>query len=75
MAMPLVHDGTLTAVLSLYAEGPPFSDDQARLVELLAPRVAAAVAALGQEHEPARVAQFARRGAPTSRPATLRAIP
>ena len=75
MAMPLVHDGTLAAVLSLYSEATPFSDDQARLVELLAPRVAAAVAVLHQHAEQSRVGQFERRAARTARPAALRAIP
>lgn len=63
MAMPLVHDGALTAVLSLYSDANPFSEDQARLVELLAPRVAAAIAALDlPRHAPAS-APCARRAA------------
>jgi GAF domain-containing protein len=46
MTVPLVHDGALRAVLSLYSETMPFSEDQARLVELVAPSAGAAVAAL-----------------------------
>jgi putative nucleotidyltransferase with HDIG domain len=44
-ATPLVADGALVGVLTLYASAP-FSDDQARTVEMIAPQLAAAVAAV-----------------------------
>ena len=75
MAMPLVHDGALVGVLSLYSEATAFSEDQARLIELLAPRVAAAISALESRRTEPRVAPFDRAAARTPRPATLRAVP
>jgi len=47
LAVPLVHDGALVAVLAVYAASrSAFSDDHARLLELLAPRLAASLAAV-----------------------------
>ena len=45
LAIPLVEGNTLVAVLALYREGAgAFSDDDVRLVELLAPRLASSLA-------------------------------
>jgi hypothetical protein len=45
--MPLEHQGTLLAVVSLYAAGSnAFTDDHARLLTLLAPSLATSIAAL-----------------------------
>lgn len=58
-AVPLVADGALVGVLALY--GPtPFTDDQTRTVEMIAPHLAAAVAA---------VEAAAARGGDSGRPA------
>jgi GAF domain-containing protein len=47
LAVPLVHDGALVAVLSVYASGRnAFSEDHARLLDLLAPRLAASIASV-----------------------------
>ena len=47
LAIPLVHDGTLVAVLSLYATTRgAFSEDHARLLELMAPKLAASIASV-----------------------------
>jgi putative nucleotidyltransferase with HDIG domain len=44
LAIPLEHDGSLVAVLSVYATAPgAFTDDHARLLDLLAPKLAVAV--------------------------------
>jgi hypothetical protein len=49
--MPLVHDDRLQAVVALYASASsPFTDQQAQLLELLAPRLAATFASLGTRH-------------------------
>ena len=49
-SIPLVHEGTLVAVLAVYAaKGTPFSEQQLQLLELLAPQLAASIAALPQE--------------------------
>jgi putative nucleotidyltransferase with HDIG domain len=49
--LPLVHEGTLIAVLALYApKAAPFSDQQAHLLELLAPRLAASLARVTTTH-------------------------
>jgi putative nucleotidyltransferase with HDIG domain len=55
MAVPLVHDGTLVAVLAVYATTRgAFTDDHARLVDLLAPKLAASVTtALAGRHSDA----------------------
>ena len=44
-ALPLVADGTLVGVLTLYSL-EPLSDDQSRTIEMIAPQLAAAVAAV-----------------------------
>jgi GAF domain-containing protein len=45
IALPLVHDGQLVAVLSLYATARnAFTDDHQRMLDLLAPRLAASLA-------------------------------
>jgi sigma-B regulation protein RsbU (phosphoserine phosphatase) len=45
LAVPLTHEGSCVGVLALYASAPnAFSEDQLRLLELLAPSFAAAVA-------------------------------
>ena len=47
LAVPLIHDGALVAVLSVYATSRgAFSEDHARLLDLLAPRLAASIAAV-----------------------------
>ena len=47
LCMPLTHDGTVVAVVSLYASTPnAFTDDHARLLTLLAPSLATSIAAL-----------------------------
>ena len=47
LAVPLVHDGELVAVLSVYASSRnAFSEDHARLLDLLAPRLAASIASV-----------------------------
>jgi putative nucleotidyltransferase with HDIG domain len=47
LAVPLVHDGALVAVLSIYASSRnAFSEDHARLLDLLAPRLAASIASV-----------------------------
>ena len=51
LAVPLMHDGTLVAVLSVYATSRgAFSEDHARLLDLLAPRLAASIAAVAGQH-------------------------
>jgi putative nucleotidyltransferase with HDIG domain len=45
LAVPLVHEGSLAAVLCLYGAGR-FTEDHARLLELLAPRLAASLASV-----------------------------
>lgn len=47
LTMPLVHEGALIGVVSLYASAPDaFSDDHARLLTLLSPSLATSIAAL-----------------------------
>ncbi len=47
LALPLVHDGALVAVLSVYSSTRnAFSEDHARLLDLLAPRLAASIASV-----------------------------
>jgi len=47
LAVPLVHDGVLVAVVSVYASSRnAFSEDHARLLDLLAPRLAASIASV-----------------------------
>jgi sigma-B regulation protein RsbU (phosphoserine phosphatase) len=51
LTIPLVHSGVTTGVLSLYAERPlAFTDNQARLLELMAPTLAASIAAVRRVH-------------------------
>jgi sigma-B regulation protein RsbU (phosphoserine phosphatase) len=53
LAVPLTHDGTCVGVLALYASTPnAFSEDQLRLLELLAPSFAASVASVSAAGEP-----------------------
>jgi GAF domain-containing protein len=47
LAVPLVHDGVLVAVLAIYATSRgAFSDDHARLLDLLAPKLASSMASV-----------------------------
>ena len=47
LAVPLTHDGSCVGVLTLYASSTnAFSDDQMRLLELLAPSIATSVASV-----------------------------
>jgi hypothetical protein len=49
--MPLVHDDVLIAVVALYSgKAAPFSEQQAQLLELCTPRLAAAFASLNTRH-------------------------
>ena len=49
LAVPLLHDGALVAVLSVYATSRgAFSEDHARLLDLLAPKLAASIASVAQ---------------------------
>jgi hypothetical protein len=49
--LPLVHEGNCLAVLALYApKASPFAEQQAQLLELLAPRLADAVATITTKH-------------------------
>jgi putative nucleotidyltransferase with HDIG domain len=57
-ALPLVADGALVGVLTLYT-ADPLSDDRARMVEMIAPQLATAVAAV--EATAARSAEARRR--------------
>ena len=50
LTMPLVHEGALVGVVSLYASAAEaFSDDHARLLTLLSPSLAISIAALPRE--------------------------
>jgi GAF domain-containing protein len=52
--VPLVHNDALTAVVALYAAQPaPFNEQHAQILELLAPRLSAAFAALETRHNAA----------------------
>ena len=55
LAVPLLDGETLAAVLSVYSERPQaYTDDHVRLVELLSPRLAAALlASSNADEEPA----------------------
>jgi GAF domain-containing protein len=47
LAIPLVHDGALVAVLAVYGTSRGvFSEDHARLLDLLAPKLAASMASV-----------------------------
>lgn len=70
LAVPLTHDGTCVGVLSLYSStANAFSEDQLRLLELLAPSLAAAVAGVAAAQEPALAGAGSRRA-----PAELRVV-
>ena len=63
LTIPLVHEGNILAVISLYAStSEAFTDDHARLLTLLAPSLAMSIASLNrvdsraQQTEPRRVA-------------------
>ena len=62
LTMPLVRDGSVVAVISLYGStGDAFTDDHARLLTLLAPSLATSIAALPKpeafgQAEPRRLA-------------------
>ena len=62
LALPLIDGDTVVAVLALYGQGASaFTSDHVRLLELLAPRLAAALARATAkdetlEHEPVPVA-------------------
>jgi putative nucleotidyltransferase with HDIG domain len=59
-ALPLVADGTLVGVLTLYSP-EPLGDDQSRTIEMIAPQLAAAVAAVeGAAAEAGRTAAATR---------------
>jgi putative nucleotidyltransferase with HDIG domain len=69
IAIPLTHAGTGVGVLALYAStANAFSEDQLRLLELLAPSFAASVATVVAAQEPSLV------GAGPRRPAELRVL-
>jgi putative nucleotidyltransferase with HDIG domain len=55
LTVPLIHDGTVVGVLSAYGVAP-FADDHERLLALLAPRLALAVASLPNHREPPSLA-------------------
>ena len=49
--LPLVHEGTLTAVVALYSpEAAPFSEQHSQVLDLLAPQLASALASLTTRH-------------------------
>ena len=57
LAIPLTHEGACVGVLALYASTPnAFSEDQLRLLELLAPSFAASVVSVTGRDEPVTVA-------------------
>lgn len=69
LAVPLTHDGTCVGVLALYSSiGNGFSEDQLRLLELLAPSFGASVASVADRQESAPM------GAPARRAAELRLL-
>jgi phosphoserine phosphatase RsbU/P len=58
LTVPLIHDGNVLAVISLYGSMPDaFTDDQARLLTLLAPSLATSIASVARVRpEPRRIA-------------------
>jgi putative nucleotidyltransferase with HDIG domain len=69
IAVPLTHEGCCVGVLALYSSSwNAFSEDQLRLLELLAPSFAASVAMVATASEPALV------GAGSRRPADIRLV-
>jgi putative nucleotidyltransferase with HDIG domain len=66
LAIPLVHDGALVAVLAVYAETRgAYTDDHARLIDLLAPKLAASIAAVRRRGDRSFDARSARGPAST----------
>jgi GAF domain-containing protein len=52
VAVPLIHEGSVAAVVALYATAKnAFTEDQGRLLELLAPTLAAVLAIVQAEHQ------------------------
>jgi putative nucleotidyltransferase with HDIG domain len=52
VAVPLIHEGSVAAVVALYATTKnAFTEDQGRLLELLAPTLAASLAIVQAEHQ------------------------
>ena len=52
VAVPLIHEGSVAAVVALYATAKnAFTEDQGRLLELLAPTLAASLAIVQAEHQ------------------------
>ena len=71
--LPLVHEGNCLAVLALYApKASPFAEQQAQLLELLAPRLADAVATITTKHAAANPVETLPAARP--RPASLRVL-
>jgi putative nucleotidyltransferase with HDIG domain len=65
LAVPLTHDGACVGVLTLFASAPnAFSEDQLRLLELLAPSFAASVATVNAATPQGTAIGGARRQAP-----------
>jgi GAF domain-containing protein len=58
LTVPLIHEGSVLAVISLYASTPEaFTDDHARLLTLLAPSLATSIASVERARpEPRRLA-------------------
>ena len=52
VAVPLIHEGSVAAIIALYATTKnAFTEDQGRLLELLAPTLAASLALVQAEHQ------------------------
>jgi len=68
LAVPLTHEGSCVGVLALYASTPnAFSEDQLRLLELLAPSFAASVATVTAAEPQLTAAGAGRRPSPDLR--------
>ena len=64
LAVPLMHAGSLLAVLAVYSSTPQgFTEDHARLLELRAPQLAGTLAAAGHARGPKSEAPVERRAA------------
>src|SRR3954447_5772037 len=79
LAVPLMDSDALVAVLALYADKPgAFSEDEVRLVELLAPRLASALVVPAMDDEEdgfvAAAASVAGVGAPTAQTSGLKLV-
>ena len=73
VAVPLSHDGAAIGVLALYAEAPgAFSEDDLRLLDLIAPSLAAAVGAV--RHAETAEPVIAPAGADSPKPAAIRLL-